>query len=83
MRERCILASINNDVDQLNVQMLAMLPSEPHIYRSSNTFYESSDHPDVDDINPPDILHRLNIFGLPNHEINLKSRHPYSTFVES
>jgi len=28
MQERCILAPINNDVDQLSLQMLAMLPSE-------------------------------------------------------
>ena len=27
MRERCILAPTNNDVDQLNIQMLAMLPN--------------------------------------------------------
>ena len=72
MRERCILAPTNNDVDQLNIQMLAMLPGEAHIYRSSDTFYESSDHPDIDDINPPEILHGLNISGLPNHEIHLK-----------
>ena len=72
MRECCILALTNNDVNQLNVQMLAMLPGESHIYRSSDTFYESSDHPDIDDINPPEILHGLNISGLPNHEIHLK-----------
>ena len=48
MQECCILAPINNDVDQLNVQMLAMLPGEAHIYRSSDTFYESSDRPDID-----------------------------------
>jgi len=52
--------------------MLAMLPGEAHIYRSSDTFYESSDYPDIDDINPPEILHGLNISGLPNHEIHLK-----------
>ena len=65
MQERCILAPTNNDVDQLNIQMLAMLPGQTHIYRSSDTFYESSDHPDIDDINPPEILHGLNISGLP------------------
>jgi len=52
--------------------MLAMLPGEAHIYRSSDTFYESNDHPDIDDINPPEILHGLNIYGLHNHEIHLK-----------
>jgi len=72
MRERCILAPTNNDVDQLNIQMLAMLPTEAHIYRSSDTFYESSDHPNIDNINPPEILHGLNVSGLPNHEIHLK-----------
>jgi len=72
MREHCILARTSNDVNQLNVQMLAMLPGEAHIYRSSDTFYESTDHPDTDDINPPKILYGLNISGLPNHEIHLK-----------
>ena len=52
--------------------MLAMLPGEAHIYRSSDTFYESSNHPDIDDINPLEILHVLNISRLPNHEIHLK-----------
>ena len=68
MRECCILAPTNNDVDQLNIQMLAMHPGEAHIYRSSDTFYESSDHPNIDDINPFEILHGLNMSGLPNHE---------------
>ena len=76
MRERCILASTNNDVDKLNIQMLAMLHGEAHIYRSSDMFYENSDHPDIDDINPPEILHGLNISGLPNHEIHLKVSTP-------
>ena len=49
--------------------MLAILPYESRIYMSSNTFYESSDHPDIDDINPPKILRNLNIFGFPNHKI--------------
>ena len=52
--------------------MLVILPSESHIYRSSNTFYESSDHLDIDDINPPETLHRFNIFGLLSYEILLK-----------
>ena len=76
MREHCILAPTNNDVDQLNVQMLVMLPSESHIYWSSNTFYKSSDHSEIDDINPPEILHMLNIYRLLSHEIHLKIRTP-------
>jgi len=64
MQEPCILAPTNNDVDQLNVQILAMLPGESHICISSDTFYESSDHPDIDNINPPEILHGLNISGF-------------------
>jgi len=72
MREHRIWAPINNDVDQLKVQMLSLLLGESHIYKSSDTFYESSDHPDIDDINPPEILHELNIFGLANQEIYLK-----------
>jgi len=63
MRERCILAPTNNDVDQLNVQILAMLSSEAPIYRSSVTFYESSDHPEIDDINPPEIFTGLIFLG--------------------
>ena len=63
MRERCIFAPTNNDVDQLNVQILAMLSSEAPIYRSSDTFYESSDHPEIDDINPPEIFTGLIFLG--------------------
>jgi len=57
--------------------MLAMRPDESHTYLSLDIFYESGDHPDIDDINPLEILHRLNISGLPNHEITLK----VSTYV--
>jgi len=71
MRGHCILAPINNNVDQLNIQMLAMLPGESHIFKSSDTFYESSNHPDIVDINPLEILHGLNILRLPNHKIHL------------
>jgi len=52
--------------------MLAMLPGEAHIDRSLNTLYESIDHPVIDDINPLEILHGPNIFGLPSHQIHLK-----------
>jgi len=52
--------------------MLAMLIGESHVYKSSDTFYKSSDHPDIDDINPPETLYGFNISGLPNHEIHLK-----------
>ena len=72
MQERCILAATNNDVDQLNSQILGILPESCHIYLSSDTFQESNDHPDIDNIHPPEILHGLTFLGLPNHEIHLK-----------
>ena len=49
-----------------------MLPKSCHTYLSSGTFQESSEHPDIDDIHPPEILHGLTFSGLPNHEIQLK-----------
>jgi len=52
--------------------MLTMLPGESYTYLSSDTSYDPEHHPDIDDINPPEILHGLNISGLPNHEIALK-----------
>jgi len=52
--------------------MLAILTGESRIYRSLGTFYKSSNRPDIDDINPPEISRGLNIVGLPNQEIHLK-----------
>jgi len=72
MQERCILAATNDEVDQLNSHMLAMPPGDSHTYLSSDTFQESSEHPDIDDAHPPEILHGLTFSGLPNHEIQLK-----------
>jgi len=59
MQERCILAATNKDVDQMNSQLLGMLLRSCHIYLSLDTFQESSEHPDIDDIHPPKILHWL------------------------
>jgi len=76
MQERCILAATNDEVDQLNSHMLAMLPGDSHTYLSSNTFQESIEHPDIDDIHPSEILHGLTFSGLSNHEIQLKISAP-------
>jgi len=47
-----------------------MLPRSCHTYLSSDIFHESSEHPDIDDIHPPERLHGLTFF--PNNEIQLK-----------
>jgi len=38
----------------------------------SDTFQESREHPNIDDIHPPEILHGLTFSGFPNHGTQLK-----------
>ena len=72
IQERCILTATNNDVDQLNSQILGMLPGTCLTYLSSDAFQESNEYPDIDDIHPPKIRHGLTFSGFPNYEIQWK-----------
>ena len=56
----------------MNSQILGILSGSYHTYLNSDTFQESSEHPDIDDIHLPEILHGLTFSGLPNYEIQLK-----------
>ena len=49
-----------------------MLPGSCHTCLSSDTFQESSEHLNIDDIHLPEIRHGLTFSSLPNHEIQLK-----------
>lgn len=71
-QDRCILAPLNTDVDDLNSRILAKLPGSTHTYLSSDTFLPCTTNSYIDDINPPELLHGMNFSGFPNHEVVLK-----------
>ena len=68
----CILAPLNTDADELNSNILAMLPGSSCTYMSSDTFRGTNINFVIDDINPPEMLHGMNFSAFPNHAIQLK-----------
>ncbi|XP_028125694.1 uncharacterized protein LOC114322548 [Camellia sinensis] len=72
LKERGILAPKNSDVDEINSIMLSMLPGEMKIFNSADKLCPTESESNVQDMNPPELLHSLNLPGLPNHCLQLK-----------
>jgi len=67
-----ILASTNNDVDEINSIILFMIPGDVKTYLSCDTLSNFNDCGAFSDIKPPELLHSLKILGLSNHCLELK-----------
>ncbi|XP_028096566.1 ATP-dependent DNA helicase PIF1-like [Camellia sinensis] len=72
LKERGILAPKNSDVDEINSIMLSMLPGEMKTFNSADKLCPTESESNVQDMNPPELLHSLNLPGLPNHCLQLK-----------
>ncbi|KAF7119671.1 hypothetical protein RHSIM_Rhsim13G0231700 [Rhododendron simsii] len=72
LQERAILAPKHDDVDEINNIMLAMLPGEMRIYNSADKLCPTEHESNDQDMHPPELLHSLNLPGLPNHCLKLK-----------
>ncbi|KAL2939744.1 ATP synthase subunit a chloroplastic [Bienertia sinuspersici] len=72
LKERGILAPTNDDVDGLNSTILLMLPGDVQSYYSSNTLVRTGDDGFLEGMEPTELLNSLNMYGLPNHRLDLK-----------
>ncbi|XP_028084537.1 ATP-dependent DNA helicase PIF1-like, partial [Camellia sinensis] len=72
LKERGILAPKNSDVDEINSIMLSMLPIEMKTFNSADKLCPTESESNVQDMNPPELLHSLNLPRLPNHCLQLK-----------
>jgi hypothetical protein len=62
-----ILAPTNLSVDEINNQILGMIPGE------SKTYYSCDEVANETSVYPVDFLNQLNISGLPPHQLHLKT----------
>ena len=76
LKERGIFAPKNSDIDEINSIMLSMLPGEMKTFNSADKLCPTESESNVQDMNPPELLHSLNLPGLPNHCLLLKVRTP-------
>ncbi|XP_028106546.1 uncharacterized protein LOC114305630 [Camellia sinensis] len=72
LKERGILAPKNSDVDEINSIMLLMLPGKMKTFNNADKLCPTESESNVQDMNPPELLHSLNLPGLPNHCLQLK-----------
>ncbi|KAH7846526.1 hypothetical protein Vadar_014961 [Vaccinium darrowii] len=72
LQERAILAPKHDDVDEINNIMLSMLPGEMRIYNRADKLCPPEPESNDQDMHPPELLHSLNLPGLPNHCLKLK-----------
>ncbi|XP_021761437.1 uncharacterized protein LOC110726293 [Chenopodium quinoa] len=72
LKDRGILAPTNNDVDELNLKILSMLPGNVQRYYSSDTLGHTEDGGFFDNMEPMELLNSLNLSSLPNHYLELK-----------
>jgi len=67
-----VLASINDDANEINTITLSMLPEDVKRYMRCDTFSNSNDCGAFTGMEPSELLHSLKIYGLPNHYLDLK-----------
>ncbi|GFZ09143.1 hypothetical protein Acr_20g0009510 [Actinidia rufa] len=72
IRECDILAPKNNDVDEINSIMLSMIPGDMESYNSADKLCPTDCESNDQDMSPPELLHSLNLPGLPNHCLQLE-----------
>ncbi|XP_028076405.1 ATP-dependent DNA helicase PIF1-like [Camellia sinensis] len=72
LKEQGILVSKNSDVDEIDSIMLSMLPGEMKTFNSTDKLCPTESEINVQDMNPPELLHSLNLLRLPNHCLQLK-----------
>ena len=72
LRERNIFAPTNDDIDEINTIMLSMLPGDVKSYMSCDILSNSNDCGPFYDMEPPELLHSLKIFRVPNNCLDLK-----------
>jgi len=72
LRERAILAPKNDDVNEINKEILAMLPGDVIEYKSVNTVVDADEAVNY----PTEFLNSLDPAGLPQHRLILKVGSP-------
>ena len=72
LSERAILCPKNDGVNNINIELLNMLPGEATLYRSVDTMVDEEQVVHF----PVDFLNSLTLSGLPQHEIHLKTGAP-------
>ena len=72
LSERAILCPKNDGVNNINIELLNMLPGEATLYRSIDTMVDEEQVVHF----PVDFLNSLTLSGLPQHEIHLKTGAP-------
>ncbi|XP_054274451.1 uncharacterized protein LOC128994153 [Macrosteles quadrilineatus] len=70
MRDRAILAPLNRDVDNINNEIIQIIPGQETIYKS---FDSVKDEPDGALKFPTEFLNSIEISDLPPHELRLKN----------
>jgi hypothetical protein len=71
MRERAILSTRNEHVDDINARMIKQFSGDEHIYFSHDTVDD-----DITNTNPLDFLNSSNLNGLPPHILKIKKNCP-------
>jgi len=57
LRERGMLAPINDDVDEINSILLSIIIGDVKAYMSCDTFFNSNDCGPFSDVERPELLH--------------------------
>ena len=68
LKERAILCSKNDSVNEVNNELLELLPVEPRVYLSVDKALDDHDGTHF----PPEYLNSIEMSGLPQHELVLK-----------
>ncbi|XP_051141179.1 uncharacterized protein LOC127258394 [Andrographis paniculata] len=76
LKERAILAPKNEDVDEINSIMVSMIPAGIRKYYSADTVAPGEAQNSEQHLNPPKLLNMINLFGFPNHFLELKEGTP-------
>jgi ATP-dependent DNA helicase PIF1 len=66
--ERAILAPTNDSVNRINLELLAKLPGDTHLYKSIDTVQDNEDAINY----PTEFLNSLELSGIPSHNLHLK-----------
>ncbi|XP_074362378.1 uncharacterized protein LOC141702627 [Apium graveolens] len=73
LRNRAILAPLNEHVENVNMIVLQRLPGEFKEYKSYDTICKGSSTSVTDEaLYPPEYLNSLKFSGMPNHELKIK-----------
>lgn len=77
LQGRAILAPRNKDVDQINAEIISMLPGDQHTYYSADTKIVPEQTSKTFPLDcPTEFLNSLTSSNLPNHQITLKIGSP-------